>query len=242
MNNEDYKAKYAIHEACREGQTTKVETLLSSNSKLAHLRDPDERLPIHWAVSYNHLSIVELLVQVKSFDVDVPDAAGWTPLMMACSRKNGDGEQVAELLLRKGADVNMKNNNGQTALHFVSSHPPALDLARKLIETHKASARVKDRRGHLPLHRAAAVGSVPLLKLLLSSGKSPINATDIDGMTALHHAVSEGHGDAALFLLTQGAEWDKKDHEGHVALELAPDAKTRKYILQAAEREGIDLE
>jgi 26S proteasome non-ATPase regulatory subunit 10 len=63
----------------------------------------------------------------------------------------------------------------------------------------------------------------------------------MDGMTALHYAMSEGHGDAALLLLTMGAEHDKKDTDGHVPLDLAPDAKTRSFILQAAEREGIDL-
>jgi 26S proteasome non-ATPase regulatory subunit 10 len=49
-----------------------------------------------------------------------------------------------------------------------------------------ASARVKDRRGQLPLHRAAAIGSVPMINVLLGA-KSPLNATDIAGYTALHH-------------------------------------------------------
>jgi 26S proteasome non-ATPase regulatory subunit 10 len=237
MNIEEPNSKYAIHEACREGRTAKVESLLSANPKLAKLRDTDDRLPLHWAVSYNHLPIIELLLETKDQDIDAQDGLGWTPLMMACSRK--DGEAVIDLLLKKDADVNMKNNNNQTALHFTASKAN-LDVAKTLL-SHSASARVKDKRGQLPLHRAAAVGSVPMLKLLVSA-KSPLNATDIDGMTALHHAVSEGHGDAALFLLTSGAEWDKKDSEGHTALDLVPDAKTRKYILQAAEREGIDLE
>jgi 26S proteasome non-ATPase regulatory subunit 10 len=80
------------------------------------------------------------------------------------------------------------------------------------------------------------------MKALLEVGKSPLNASDVDGMTALHHAVSEGHGHAALVLLQAGAEFDRKDSDGKVALEYAPDAKTRSFILQAAEREGIELE
>lgn len=237
---EDASAKFAIHQASREGQTSRVESLLHANPKLAALRDDDDRLPLHWAVSYNHLPIVQLLVQAKNFDPDVTDGSGWTPLMMACSRK--DAEPIVDLLLSKEADINTKNNNGQTALHFCASKVN-LDIARTLLsQKPPASARIKDKRGQLPLHRAAAVGSVPMIKEFLGPGKSPLNATDVDGMTALHHAISEGHGDAALLLLTSGAEFDKQDSEGKVALDYAPDAKTRKFIVQAAEREGIDLE
>ena len=50
----------------------------------------------------------------------------------------------------------------------------------------KATSRVKDKRQQLPLHRAAAVGSVPMIKLLLEHN-SPLNATDASGQTALHH-------------------------------------------------------
>jgi hypothetical protein len=42
-----------------------------ANPKLADLRDDDDRLPIHWAVSFNHLSIAEILAQTKTFDPDV---------------------------------------------------------------------------------------------------------------------------------------------------------------------------
>ena len=72
----------------------------------------------------------------------------------------------------------------QTALHFTASKNN-LETARKLI-AHKATARVKDKRGQLPLHRAAAVGSIPMVRLLIDN-KSPVNATDIAGYTALHH-------------------------------------------------------
>ncbi|KAI4277129.1 MAG: hypothetical protein LQ337_002002 [Flavoplaca oasis] len=140
--------------------------------------------------------------------------------MIASSLK--EGESMVDLLLAKDADVNIKNFNGQSALHFCASKNN-LDVARKLI-ARKASARVKDKREQLPLHRAAAVGSVPMVKLLLDN-----------------KTISEGHGDTALVLLKAGAEVDKLDVDGKLAIDLAPDTKIKKFILQSAEREGIDL-
>ncbi|BDD54741.1 hypothetical protein MPDQ_003366 [Monascus purpureus] len=235
----DHQAKFALHEAAREGKTPTAESLLNANPKLALLEDDDGRLPIHWAVAYNHLPIVGLLVSNKNFDPDVQDASGWTPLMIAASLKDAQGDAIIELLIRKGADVNMKSVTGQNALHFATSKSN-ISTVRMLI-VNKCSARVKDKRGQLPLHRAAAVGSIPIIKILLEEGKSPVNATDMDGLTALHHAISEGHGDAAILLLKAGAEPDKRDSTGNLAIDLAPDKKVRQYILQTAEKEGIEL-
>lgn len=111
----------------------------------------------------------------------------------------------------------------KNALHFATSKAN-LSTVRTLI-ANKCSARVKDRRGQLALHRAAAIGSTPIIKVLLEDGKSPVNATDIDGLTALHHAISEGHGDAAITLLKAGAEADKRDSSGMLAIDMAPDNK-----------------
>lgn len=47
----------------------------------------------------------------------------------------------------------------------------------------------------------------------------------MDGLTALHQAIAEGHGDAAIMLLKAGAEPDKRDADGHLAIDLAPDGK-----------------
>ncbi|CAD0042967.1 unnamed protein product, partial [Aureobasidium pullulans] len=219
-----------------------------ANPKLAKLRDDDDRLPIHWATSYNRLPIVEILSERKDFDPDVQvrdpivlptfpkgregtrsdkthikDGAGWTPLMIASSLKEADPSSTSS------------SPNPPT--------PPSLKIeprySQKLI-ANKASARVKDKRGQLPLHRAAAVGSVPMVKLLLEN-RSPVNGSDGDGCTALHHAVAEGHGDTAVVLLKAGAETDKRDNSGALALDLAPDAKVRSYITRAAEEEGIAL-
>lgn len=215
-----------------------MQSLLSANPKLASLVDEDGRLPLHWALANNHVDIVNLLIIQSSFDVDASDGLGWTPLMIACSLPNDSGTDLVTLLLLKGASVDAKNNAGQTALHFCASKNN-LESARKMIAK-KASTRVRDRRGQVPLHRAAAVGSVPMLKLLVEN-KSAVSGSDADGMTALHHAVAEGWGDAAVYLLKAGAEWDKRDMNDRMAIDLAPDAKVREYVLRGAEAEGIDL-
>jgi 26S proteasome non-ATPase regulatory subunit 10 len=78
---------------------------------------------------------------------------------------------------------------------------------------------------------------------------------DADGMIA----ISEGRGDAALVLLEAGAETDKRDGNGRLAIELAPNKvvnnpgsqptfdeadtreKVKNFITESVEREGIDL-
>lgn len=120
------------------------------------------------------------------------------------------------------------NRTSQTALHFVASKK-YLDVANLLLAANPpASTRVRDKRGQYPIHRAAAVGSVPMVKLLLKN-RSPLNATDGEGYTPLHHAVAEGHGDTAVALLKEGADHTLKTAEEHLALDLAPDKEVR-YI------------
>lgn len=126
----------------------------------------------------------------------------------------------------------MLDHQTQTVLHFVASKN-YVDTARLLVAhpTTPASARVRDKRGQYALHRAAAIGSVPMLNLLVAQ-KSPLNATDADGQTALHHAVAEGHGDAAFALLKAGADLAKEDAQGKTPLDLAPDKEVRFSMLR----------
>ncbi|UKZ52221.1 hypothetical protein TrVGV298_005996 [Trichoderma virens] len=213
--------RFPLHTAAREGRVAAAEGFLKTDPKLSKRKDDDGRYAIHWAASSNNHEIVLLLANQASFDPDIQDDSGWTPLMISASVPNS--EPILNLLLSRGADVNIKNNNGQTALHFVASKKN-LDVARLLIDSKPpASTRVRDRRGQYPIHRAAAVGSVPM------------------GYTPLHHAVAEGHGDTAVALLREEADFTLKTNDGELAIDLAPDKEVRNFIIQGAEREGIQL-
>ncbi|KAI1186034.1 ankyrin repeat-containing domain protein [Nemania serpens] len=107
MSSSQETDKYALHAAAREAQLTVFERLLAADPKLSQRKDDDGRLPIHWAASSNQLAMVLLLSDLKTFDPDVEDDSGWTPLMISASIK--DGADIVDVLLRRGADVNQKN-------------------------------------------------------------------------------------------------------------------------------------
>ena len=46
--------------------------------------------------------------EVPELTLNFQDGSGWTPLMMAASRKEAD--EIVDILLLKSADVNMKSN------------------------------------------------------------------------------------------------------------------------------------
>ncbi|KHN98562.1 Ankyrin repeat-containing domain protein [Metarhizium album ARSEF 1941] len=219
--------KFPLHTAAREGNVLKAEGLLKTDPRLLKKKDDDGRYPIHWAASSNNLEILTLLANQASFDPDVQDDSGWTPLMISASV--ADSEAVLRVLIQKGAEVNEKNSNGQTALHFVASKKN-MDVARLLLGSNPpASTCFRDRRGQYPIHRAAAVGSVPMVLLLLKN-KSPLNPADSEGYTPLHHAIAEGHGDVAIALLKEGADFTLKNSDDVLALDLAPDKEACIYI------------
>ena len=66
-----------------------------------------------------HLNIVEMLIKAGC-DINETDKNKWTPLMNACYWAN---QEACLALLKAGADPNIKNIDGRTALHEVCRSP-----------------------------------------------------------------------------------------------------------------------
>jgi ankyrin repeat protein len=99
---------------------------------------------------------------------------------------------VTEELVRHGADVNARSNNGFTALMFAAQVGDAAS-ARVLIDAGAKANEVMPKTGLTPLIIAAATGRTKVAALLLDKGADP-DAIAADGFTALHHAAK--HKDA----------------------------------------------
>jgi ankyrin repeat protein len=98
-----------------------------------------------------------------------------------------DASKVQDLI-KRGADVNSKNNYGLTPLHF-SSIENHIELAKLLLER-GADVKAKDNDGYTPLHLASISNYIELAKLLIDRG-ADVNAKDNEGRTPFDKADSK---------------------------------------------------
>ena len=141
---------------------------------------PLQGTPLHYAALWDLHSIVELLINEHSLNVnsqDFTDSA--TPLHLASS----DGHtKFACRLLECDADVKAQNKDEETPLH-VASKCGQPEVARILIE-HGADESAHDKDGQTPLHLASQKGRLEVARILIERGAN-VSAQNKDGQTPL---------------------------------------------------------
>lgn len=134
------------------------------------IRDPSNswNSALHLAVHKGNIKIVEVLLR-HTPDSNQKDSQGFTPLMHAIVHGH---DEIAELLLLNGAEVDASNNEDQSALHLAVSYSRDRMLKRLLqfCKGNSAVVNAYTKNGRTPLHIAIDVGSELAVESLLESG------------------------------------------------------------------------
>ncbi|CAB0035018.1 unnamed protein product [Trichogramma brassicae] len=241
-----------------------------------HLVHPDEA----------SFTVSKLFQIYDRFDVNYTDEDGLTHFHLACRfncvdavkkfleagqnpncfRKDGDSllhwalnrehKNVAELLLRNGADPTLANENGLTPLHVICASfcdLYCIEMAKMLFEVsderyQPVQIDARDIKGNTPLHLAIDYYVYKnLVEFLLKNGADP-NATNEEGSTPLHIACiecSETFDMLEIFFKTnkeldQLVQLDTRDNSGRTPLQYAV-ARLLPDVVELLLDHGADL-
>lgn len=194
------------------GDLGAVKTLIAKGAKVdARLPDRfDGETALHIAVAQSRTReaamtpILELLLAQKGA-IDLPDAQGRTPLMLAAAVAPAG---VVKLLLDHGADPFRRDDHDRAARQW------AADRNRDAV------VRLLDSRTTMDLSQAAAFGDLDRMQALLDAHRDP-NLPNASGATPLMEAVRYGQYEAANLLLKGGAAPDATGAESRTPLHVA---------------------
>nr|WP_217345401.1 ankyrin repeat domain-containing protein [Noviherbaspirillum sp. L7-7A]MBV0879678.1 ankyrin repeat domain-containing protein [Noviherbaspirillum sp. L7-7A] len=189
---------------------------ISMGSEMQSAENDDDNPPVGKSL----IHAWQKLPTASSIDIEQQNVNGMTPLCLAAANGRDD---VASLLLERGALVNHASNNHCTPLWLAASAPTYQSSAASggnqmtthlnsealinLLLDKGANVNQPSARGETPLHAAAAFGRLATVKTLLQH-KASLDAPDRFGLSALGHAALNGHADLVEYLLEQGAKPD----------------------------------
>ncbi|CAK0740772.1 conserved hypothetical protein [Azospirillaceae bacterium] len=131
----------------------------------------------------------------------------------------GDLGEVKRLVA-KGADVNVVDRWGATALHWAARHGHTAMV--EFLVAKGVDVDAVDQWGATALHWTVEKGHAAIVELLITKGAN-VNPVDQWGATALHWAAGPGHGHISIieFLIANGADVNVSNKEGNTPLQLA---------------------
>ncbi|XP_022605272.1 ankyrin repeat domain-containing protein 16 [Seriola dumerili] len=185
-----------LHYAARHGHLDIVEYLIKCVGMDVEVYNNDYKRPLHEAASMGHQACVSYLLR-EGASVDSLKKADWTPLMMACTRRNLD---VIQELLCHGADPTLRNKDGWNSFHIACREGDPLVVQHLLLVTQDVW-RTESKTRRTPLHTAAMHGCEEVVRILLERCGHTPDSTDSCGVTPLMDAVRNGHISVARLLL-----------------------------------------
>lgn len=235
VNHVDIEGKSALHHCCIRGNAKLVKVLVDAGANIEQ-RDSEGRTPLMYAVRDEKTTMAMLAAKP---DVNALDKQRFSALMHAMSGYS-DKDQIAALkaLLKRKAEVNQANINGDTALHLAVAKYNPLAAAGTLLNA-GAEVNAVNSKGETPLMRCHGEESV---SLLLKHGAN-VNSVDLLGNTALIHLITGYRCEVPVvkLLVDAGANLNIQRQDGATALMLASRSDDKHKTVKLLIAAGADL-
>ena len=163
---------------------------------------------------YGRVKIVERIIKLYPAFINEQDKALMTGLMRAVE---GQQLEVIKYLVGQGANLDLKNNKGKSAL-YLAAEKQYYEIANFLIQNH-ADVNTKDSDGNTLLYVAIKLADVKLLRMLFDA-KIDINLKDGEGYTVIQEAARSKQYDVLNMLLLAGAPSDTIADNGDTLLHI----------------------
>ncbi len=243
INAKDMYGWTPLHFAASRDKLSVVEFLFNNNANIK-AKDVYGNTPLHVAAQYSsNLEIVKFLLDKDISGINDITNNGWTPLHVAIQ---GNKLNTVELLLGRGADIEVRDIYNQTSLDL-ATRKDYLDIAgilkqvqldRKLLTIMEsggfneakgliaqgANVDTKDKDGSTLLYFAAEIGDLDKARFLLDSGANIESKNGEYQATPLHGAVANYRLDVVRLLLSRSANVNAEDKDHQTPLHYAANA------------------
>ncbi|XP_059176236.1 ankyrin-3-like [Physella acuta] len=191
QNNDEFRQENTL--VSNANQTVRAQ----ESDLFVNMTNDNKESAIHIACKLGLLNIVNFLIGQKC-NLDCITCAGQTPLMIALKHQFID---VVKSLIENNANVNIRDNDGETVLH----------AAVKRDENY-----LQDRTRQTALHCESKSSNYSIISALLELGANPDISTN-EGITALMIAANKGNIPVVKLLVHNGANVNMQDCEGRNA-------------------------
>ncbi|KAI3379552.1 hypothetical protein SNEBB_004429 [Seison nebaliae] len=186
----------------------KFHSVLNSSQMTVEWKDDFNRSLLMYAIHHDNHEIFKFLL--SNDNVNQESINGHIPLHLAVFNRN---VEMTKLLLEFGADVQLSDDKGRTAIHWSICDIIPNCLKILLEKTDKKSCRQKDEDGMTPLMWACYLDRYDHLIELLHFVPETLDDRDESGRTAIHWSVRNSPIECLKKLLNENSV-RKKDKFG----------------------------
>ncbi|XP_014856559.1 PREDICTED: E3 ubiquitin-protein ligase MIB2-like, partial [Poecilia mexicana] len=212
FTQQNHRGFNLLHHAALKGNKLATEKILGRARQLVDVKKEDGFSALHLAALNNHRDVAEVLIKEGRCDVNIRNNRNQSPLQLAVTQGHTD---LVQLLVDEGADVNMEDEDGDTAMHVALLRP---QLANVMLTPSAGGSSTEE--------GSEGCSSTSLYCRLNSSG--------LLGNTELNVAMA-----IACFLAQEGADISYANHKGKSPLDLVGDSTMMQLIKNFSEKHRL---